>query len=179
MSREKEPEQELKVVDRRRFTAEGERRRVESDESKQRPGPAAQAQPEVEFGAGTNLLQFPAGAEGKYENHLRLTVKLKAAGVYPPLKVFALRAKHPSAARARLIVVTGSIDASRQFSKVFYTRTAEDFVARECGGDWNAVSSPSSLSNVPDPGCSVDLRPFERTVQEIRDGHYEVERVLN
>ncbi len=129
----------------------------------------------VAFGAGTNILKFPAGFERQYDRHLALASELKRTGVYPVLNVFALKGIAPQASCPRLLVVTGSVEESRKLSKVFYTREAEEFVRGECANDWNAISPASSLSNVPDPGCSVDLKPFNALVEEIRAGYYDVE----
>lgn len=133
----------------------------------------------LELGAGTNILKFPSGSEAQYQKHMKLIEKLKAAGVYPSLKVYGLRATSSGANCAGLIVVTGTADATRQLSEVFYTPEADDFVATECGGNWNAINPASSLSNIPDHGSSVDLRPFDSIVQEIRGGSYEVESTLD
>jgi hypothetical protein len=133
---------------------------------------------EVTLGAGTNILKFPGGHERPCQNHLNLTSQLKAADVYPALKVYVLKAQQAAASCPCLVVITGSVEASRQLLKVFYKREAEEFVAKECGGDWNAINPVCSFSNVPDPGCSVDLTTFSRLVEEIRQGYYRVENIL-
>lgn len=133
---------------------------------------------ELAFGPGTNILKFPSGLERQYQNHLNLTSKLKAAGVYPSLKVYGLKAQQASASCPTLIVITGSVEATQQLPKVFYKREAEEYVNKECGGDWSSINAASSLSNIPDPGCSVNLGPFDSLVREIRQGYYKVESVL-
>jgi hypothetical protein len=133
---------------------------------------------EVTLGEGTNILKFPGGYERQCQNHLNLTSQLKTAGVYPALKVYVLKAQQAAASCPCLLVMTGSMEASRQLLKVFYKREAEEFVAKECGGNWNAINPACSFSNVPDPGCSVVLTTFDQLVEEIRRGYYKVENVL-
>jgi hypothetical protein len=131
----------------------------------------------VAFGAGTNILKFPAGYEVAYANHLEFVAILKGKGAYPALAVHALRPT-PAGSGPHLIVVTGSTADTQTLPKVFYTPEAEAAVRDNFSGDWNAINPATSVANVPDPGRSVDLRPFDALVAAIQRGDYVVERTL-
>lgn len=131
----------------------------------------------VDFGAGTNVLEFPAGYEAAYDNHLEFVAALKAKGAYPALVVHGLK---PSRAESgpHLIVVTGSTADTQRLPKVFYTPEAEAAVRDNFKGNWNAINPAASVANVADPGCSVDLRPFDELVAAIQRGDYVIERTI-
>jgi hypothetical protein len=133
----------------------------------------------IVFGATTTVLNFPASMQNRYENHLKMIRYLKKAGVYPKLRVFALMSSVSGAIYARRLVVTGSLSESQKHAKVYYTPEAENFVTRELKNDWNAINAESCNENFPAPGCSVDLRSYERHVADIKDGKYFIEDILD
>jgi hypothetical protein len=127
----------------------------------------------IALGAATSILVFPAGFERQYDQHLALTRALKQARVYPPVRAYGLIAPPAGGAAApRLIVITGSAADVARLPEAFYAPQAEDFIARQCGGDWNAINPAGSIANVGEPGAPVDLRTFDAVVAEIRAGRY-------
>jgi hypothetical protein len=95
--------------------------------------------------------------------------------VYPPVRVYGLIAPPAGGAQApRLIVITGSAADVARLPEAFYTPQAEDFIARQCGGDWNAINPAGSIANVGEPGAPVDRRTFDAVVAEIRAGRYTI-----
>ena len=133
------------------------------------------APPAIQLDEGVNILKFPDGFDEAYRKHVLLVERLHQAGVYPPLRVYALRATEEGASVPRLIVVTGSRETTARLPDIFYTREAEDFVSKECAGDWNAINPAASLTNVAAPGMSVDQVMFDRMAGEVMSGAYFVE----
>ena len=149
---------------------EEERVRVEEPLA---PPPPRNAR-DLAFGAATTILVFPPGFEVPYDNHLALTRTLKVAGVYPALKAYGLAAPPGGKPAPRLILISGTVQEAQKLSEVFYTREAEAFVARQLGGDWNAINPAASVANLADPGGPPDLKSFEAVMAEIRAGRFEV-----
>jgi hypothetical protein len=123
---------------------------------------------DIPLAAATSVLVFPPGFELQYERHLALTRALKVAGVYPALKVYGLAAHAPDPPAPRLILMTGTAVETERLAEAFYTREAESFVARECGGDWNAINPAASVSNLAEQGLPVDKRSFDAVMAELR-----------
>jgi hypothetical protein len=149
---------------------EDERVRVEEPLA---PPPPRNAR-DIACGAATTILVFPPGFEVPYDNHLALTRTLKVAGVYPALKAYGLAAPPGGKPAPRLILISGTVQEAQKLSEVFYTREAEAFVARQLGGDWNAINPAASVANLADPGGPPDLKSFEAVMAEIRAGRFEV-----
>jgi hypothetical protein len=145
-----------------------------AEELVEAPEPAPAPSP-IRLDEGVNILKFPDGYDEAWRNHVRLVERLRQAAVYPPLRVYALRATGEGASVPRLILVTGSREATARLPDIFYTREAEDFVSKECGGDWNAINPAASLTNVAGPGMPVDPVMFDRMANEILSGAYAVE----
>lgn len=129
---------------------------------------------DIALGAATTILVFPPGFEVPYDQHLAFSRTLKVAGVYPALKVYGLAAPPGGKPTPRLILITGTVPEAQKLPETFYTREAEAFVARQLGGDWNAINPAASVANVADPGGPPDLKSFEAVMAEIRAGRFEV-----
>lgn len=121
------------------------------------------------FDAGVTILKFPRGFERQHERHWRLVAELKRSGALPEL---AAHRAIPKADLPALIILTGPPGAIGALGKVYFTRIAEEFVHRECGGDWQAFNPASSLSNVADPGATVDIHAFNEFTRQISPANY-------
>jgi hypothetical protein len=156
-----------------RMAAKREEERVRVD-APLVPPPLKNAR-DIALGAATTILVFPPGFEVAYDQHLAFSRTLKVAGVYPALKVYGLAAPPGGKPSPRLILITGTVPETQKLPEAFYTREAETFVARQLGGDWNAINPAASVANVADPGGPPpDLKSFEAVMAEIRAGRFEV-----
>ena len=155
-----------------RMAAKKEEERVRVDEPLAPPPPRNAR--DIALGAATTVLVFPPGFEVQYDHHLALTRALKIAGVYPALKVYGLAAQPSGTPAPRLVMLTGTVAEAQKLPEAFYTREAEAFVARQLGGDWNAINPAASVANVADPGGPPDLKSFEAVMAEIRAGRFYV-----
>ena len=153
-----------------RMAAKREEELVRVDEPLAPPPPKNAR--DITLGAATNILVFPPGFEVPYDHHLALTRTLKVAAVYPALKVYGLTAQPSGKPTPRLILMTGTAVEAQKLPEAFYTREAETFVARQLGGDWNAINPAASVGNVANPGGPPDLKSFETVMAEIRAGRF-------
>ena len=155
-----------------RMAAKREEERLRVDEPLAPPPPKNAR--DIALGAATTILVFPPGFEVPYDQHLAFTRTLKISGVYPALKVYGLAAPPGGKPTPRLILITGTVPDVQKLPEAFYTREAETFVARQLGGDWNAINPAASVANVADCGGPPDLKSFEAVMAEIRAGRFEV-----
>ena len=155
-----------------RMAAKREEERLRVDEPLAPPPPTNAR--DIALGAATTILVFPPGFEVPYDQHLAFTRTLKISGVYPALKVYGLAAPPGGKPTPRLILITGTVPDVQKLPEAFYTREAETFVARQLGGDWNAINPAASVANVADSGGPPDLKSFEAVMTEIRAGRFEV-----
>ncbi len=155
-----------------RMAAKREEERLRVDEPLA-PPPAKNAR-DIALGAATTILVFPPGFEVQYDHHLAFTRALKVAAVYPALKAYGLTAQPGGKPAPRLILLTGTVQEAQKLPEAFYMREAETFVARQLGGDWNAINPAASVGNVADPGGPPDLKSFEAVMAEIRAGRFVV-----
>lgn len=121
------------------------------------------------FDAGVTVLKFSRGFERQWERHWRLVAELKRSGA---LSELAAHQAIPKTDLPALIILTGPPAAIGALGKVYFTKVAEEFVRRECGGDWQAINAASSLSNVADPGCTVDIQALNEFIRQINPDNY-------
>lgn len=121
--------------------------------------------------AGVTILKFPRGFEPQWERHWRLVAELKRSGLLPDLAAHRATPRNDLPA---LIILTGPPGAIGALGKVYFSKVAEEYVRRECGGDWQAINAASSLSNVTDPGTTADIQAVNEFIRKIGPDNYNV-----
>lgn len=131
---------------------------------------------QIRFGEATKILKFVPGSERRFQNQiefLRAAVKEKK---YPYLSVISLKKSNLSASCDHLIIATGSREQFREIDD----KDAEDIFQRvHSGKSMEDMWSDGVVADTPDPGYALtDIRPFNELRDEIVDGWYEVDEVI-
>ncbi|MBN1302266.1 MAG: hypothetical protein JW995_13705 [Melioribacteraceae bacterium] len=136
----------------------------------------------ISLGEGNNFLQFPAGYEKNYENHLKYVGELIKKKIYPNLEVMGFRSKSSAVDYPAIIFVKGKMSEAKKINDVFYLPEAEKiFYKIFPSRDWTLISPPTSIGNIPIPGWSVGKEvqsKMDNYIELINTGIYKLDRKL-
>jgi hypothetical protein len=120
---------------------------------------------------GIVVLRFLAGQERPYLVHARLLSHLIAEGLLSDCKVFRLD-MGDTADIVGFIFITGPVDAMKAYPRAYLAREAETLVERECDGQWSRIEPAFSATDIPAPGCALELagaaRAFDAVLSAMR-----------
>jgi len=152
---------------------------ISANESPCNKMPDLNIKPELMLKEGNLFLDFPAGYENNYRNHKKLIKELIEEKVYPDVKVEYLKSEISDKEFKAIIFISGSMDEAKKIDKVFYHPKAEELFARLFPGkDWNVISPPTSVGNIPVPGWSISPKVYETMnnyIKQFKDGIYKID----
>jgi len=118
---------------------------------------------------GLTVLEFPTGHERAFELHQALLDRLAVEHDDVMARYRILKVDIPGdSGICGLVFVLGASEDVRNFAETaHFLPSAESFVAERCDSDWQMISATSTLSDVPDSDCWLDLSGLESRLVEV------------
>lgn len=131
---------------------------------------------QIRFGEATKFLKFLPGSEERFQKQVKFLKAAIRERKYPNLRVTSLKKSNPSASFQYLIVVSGSQEEFRPMD----SKIAEEIFYRvHPGNEMKDMWADGVLADTPDPGnVLTDIRPFNELRDEIENGWYSIEEIL-
>ena len=133
---------------------------------------------DIGFAAATRIMQFNASSADRFRNQVIFINSLISEGVYPSVRVIALKRASAAASFEYLIVITGS---RSDYLRRIDSRKEDEVFERVLPGKSNAdLWSDGVIMDTPhQPGTHIsDMQQFVTLRREIEHGLYSIHEVL-